>query len=189
VVVLWLGFSTLVRCGGVKVVLWAKLHSYWNYAVIQVLPPLLVLVTSPTLLVKWCGRLIQVLPHLLVLVTSPTRLVKWCGHASVTSPLSASYLPYTLSEMMRSYKYFKHVSKMPTLSHNRENNVVIKNAIILTVDYFSFLCLPIALCIIYSSKWWLRSPALFYSTNIIHMTISMSRRLNILCIMIKIKTQ
>jgi hypothetical protein len=145
--------------------------------------------SQTTLLLKLCGHTSVTSPLSASYLPYTLSEMMRSTHTSVTSPLSASYLPYTLSEMMRSYKYFKHVSKMPTLSHNRENNVVIKNAIILTVDYFSFLCLPIALCIIYSSKWWLRSPALFYSTNIIHMTISMSRRLNILCIMIKIKTQ
>ena len=111
------------------------------------LPPILVLVTShlsasyPLLLVLVTSSLVLVtshlsasylpyqcqLPTILVLVTSPLVLV--------TSPLSASYLPSPLSEMMRSYGCFQHVSKMLTLSHNRENSIVIKNAIILTVDF------------------------------------------------------
>jgi hypothetical protein len=38
-----------------------------------------------------------------------------------------------LSEMMRHCKYFPHVSKMPTLTYNRANNIIIKNAIILNI--------------------------------------------------------
>jgi hypothetical protein len=38
-----------------------------------------------------------------------------------------------LSEMMRHCKYFPHVSKMPTLTYNRANNIIIKNTIILNI--------------------------------------------------------
>ena len=38
-----------------------------------------------------------------------------------------------LREMMRQCKYFPHVSKMPTLTYNRANNIIIKNAIILSI--------------------------------------------------------
>jgi hypothetical protein len=39
----------------------------------------------------------------------------------------------SLSEMMPSCTCFPHVSKMPTLTYNRANSVIIKNAIILNI--------------------------------------------------------
>ena len=35
--------------------------------------------------------------------------------------------------MMRSYKRFLHVSKLPTLAYNKVDSIIIKNAIILTI--------------------------------------------------------
>ena len=43
-----------------------------------------------------------------------------------------------LSEMMGSRKCFLHVSKTPTLTHNRANIVIIKNTIILNIIYNVF---------------------------------------------------
>ena len=40
---------------------------------------------------------------------------------------------FPLSEMMLSYKYFSHVSKMSTFTNKRANSVIIKNAIILNM--------------------------------------------------------
>jgi len=46
---------------------------------------------------------------------------------------------FSLSEMMRSCKYFARVSNMPTFIYNRANKVIIKNAIILKIMYNIFL--------------------------------------------------
>jgi hypothetical protein len=40
--------------------------------------------------------------------------------------------------MMRSFKYFSHVSKTPTLTYNRENIVIFKNPIILNIMHNMF---------------------------------------------------
>ena len=57
----------------------------------------------------------------------------WVGTCiSIKSPGNALVLwaqIFTLSEMMRSCKYFPHVRKMPIFIHNRENGVIIKNAV------------------------------------------------------------
>ena len=44
----------------------------------------------------------------------------------------------TLSEMMFSCKWFKHVNQMPTLSYMHANSIIIKNAIILNIKHNIF---------------------------------------------------
>ena len=69
----------------------------------------------------------------------------------------------------------------------RWRNIVLTIIFWVKVDY----CFPImsydgpVQCLIF--KWWLRSSALFNEPNIIHMSMSVSRRLHVLCISSRIE--
>ena len=56
-----------------------------------------------------------------------------------------------LSEMMQSCKCFPHVGKMPTLSYNRKNKVIIKKTIILNIlhNIFNHRDIEVVVCIIF----------------------------------------
>jgi hypothetical protein len=62
--------------------------------------------------------------------------------------LRAQTFPF--NEMMRSCKYFPCVSKMPTLTYNKANRILIKNAIILNIIHkiFNIRDKDVVICIL-----------------------------------------
>ena len=67
----------------------------------------------------------------------------------------------SLIEMMWSFKYFVYVSKMPSLTYNRANSVIIKNVIMLNIihNIFNLLDTEVVICIILVLlKRWLKLP-------------------------------
>jgi hypothetical protein len=68
------------------------------------------------------------------------KLVSWAQ----TSPLS---------EMMRSFKYFPYVSKIPTVTYNRTNETTTKNAIILNIMHNIFNLHDTELKVSYALYW------------------------------------
>ena len=98
----WLGTCTSKKSHGVELVVWAQ----------------------PS---KWCGHIsthTYTTTHFPGFVHAHGKSRSWasCIGPILLVELVAWALPSSLSEMMRSWKYFPNLSKIPTLPYNRVSN-------------------------------------------------------------------